>query len=121
MLQSKLPFVKENSFTIKKTRPRKGASFSALKFSGEELGREFGPRYQTIDVRIGNQRMTLNIAQGGWTLDETTIEPKDIATLENQRCELEKDNDILRTKLDMLLEMLAQVTAEQELQKELDQ
>ncbi|CAF0809982.1 unnamed protein product [Rotaria sordida] len=121
MSRSRLSIVKNNPFAITKTKPRKSISHSRLKFSSEELARELGPQYQTIDVRIGNQRMILNIAQGGWILDETTIESKDMTALEKQRCELEKDNTILRTKLDMLLEMLAEVTAEGELHNESDQ
>jgi hypothetical protein len=57
---------KNNPFIIRKTKPRKGISRSPIQLSGEELARELGPRYQTIDVRIGNQRMVLDIAQGTW-------------------------------------------------------
>ncbi len=59
---------KNNPFIIHKTKPRKAISRSPLKLPGEVLAREFGPRYQTIDVRIGNQRMVLDIAQGTWIL-----------------------------------------------------
>jgi hypothetical protein len=37
--------------------------------------------------------------------------------LEKKKRELEEDNNILRTKLNILLEMLAEVTAEQELRR----
>ena len=37
--------------------------------------------------------------------------------LEKTKRELEEDNNTLRTKLDMLLEMLAEVTAEYELRR----
>jgi hypothetical protein len=40
-----------------------------------------------------------------------------MATLEKRKHLLEKDNSILRAKLDIILEMLAEVTAEEELQQ----
>jgi len=55
-----------NSFSINKTKPRKFVSRSPLKLPAEELARELGPRYQIIDARIGNQKMTYDIAQGNW-------------------------------------------------------
>jgi len=40
-----------------------------------------------------------------------------MAILENRKHLLEKDNSILRAKLDIILEMLAEVTAEEKLQQ----
>ncbi|CAF3360130.1 unnamed protein product [Rotaria sp. Silwood1] len=120
MLRSNRFITKKNLFAIKITKPRKGISFSPLKLSSEEMANELGPQYRTIDVHIGNQRMVLDMAQGGWILDGTSIEPADMTKLEKQRNELEKDNSILRTKLDILLEMLAETTAEKSLQEKHD-
>jgi hypothetical protein len=55
-----------NLFCTRKTKPRKFVSRSPLKLPAQELAREFGPQYQTIDTCIGNQKMTYNIAQGEW-------------------------------------------------------
>ncbi len=49
--------------------------------------------------------------------EETKIDSHDMATLEKRKHLLEKDNSILRAKLDIILEMLAEVTAEEELQQ----
>jgi hypothetical protein len=68
MSQLRPPFRRKISFTIRKTKPRKVISRSPLKFSAENLARELGPIYQTVDVRIGTQRMTLDTTRGGWTL-----------------------------------------------------
>ncbi len=38
--------------------------------------------------------------------------------LEKKKRELEEDNNILRTKLDILLEMLAEITAEHQLRRD---
>ncbi len=55
-----------NSFSIHKTKPRKFVSRSPLKLPAEELARELGPQYQTIDTRIGNQKMVYDTIQGNW-------------------------------------------------------
>jgi hypothetical protein len=41
-----------------------------------------------------------------------------MSKLEKKKRELEEDNNILRTKLDILLEMLAEVTAEHQLRRD---
>jgi hypothetical protein len=64
----KSPFHKKTSFTTSKSTPRKMMSHSPFKYSAEDLARELGPNYQTVDVRIGNQRMILDTIQGGWVL-----------------------------------------------------
>lgn len=56
----------QSSFSIRKTKPRKFVSRSSLKLTAEELARELGPRYQTIDARIGHQKLVYDIAQGQW-------------------------------------------------------
>jgi hypothetical protein len=55
-----------SSFSIHKTKPRKFVSRSPLKLPAEELARELGPQYHTIDACIGNQKMRYDIAQGNW-------------------------------------------------------
>jgi len=66
MSHSRLPFRRKNPFLFRKTEPRKLMSRSPLKFTAEENARELGPIYQTIDIRIGNQRLILDITQGVW-------------------------------------------------------
>jgi hypothetical protein len=53
-------------FSIHRTKPRKFVSRSPLKLPAEELARELGPQYQIIDARIGNQKLTYDIAHGNW-------------------------------------------------------
>ncbi len=55
-----------SSFSIRKTKPRKVVSRSPLKLPAEDLARELGPHYQTIDARIGNQKMAFDIVHGDW-------------------------------------------------------
>ena len=62
-----------SSFSIRKTKPRKAVSRSPLKLPSEELAREFGPQYQTIDARIGDQKVTFDIAQGDWIVGKISL------------------------------------------------
>ena len=57
-----------SSFSIRKTKARPAVSRSPLKYPAEELAREFGTQYQTIDARIGNQRVVFDATQGEWLL-----------------------------------------------------
>ncbi|CAF1608538.1 unnamed protein product [Rotaria magnacalcarata] len=109
-----------SSFSIRKTKPRPAVSRSPLKLPAEELARELGPQYQTIDVRIGTQKLAFDIEHGDWIADgivSTAVSAREMTKLEKRKRELEEDNNILRTKLDILLEMLAEVTAEHELRR----
>lgn len=65
-MRSNLPMYRKDPFVIRKTQPRKGLSRSPPKLFGKDIACELGSRYETIDVHIGNQRMILDLAQGGW-------------------------------------------------------
>ncbi|CAF0886266.1 unnamed protein product [Rotaria sp. Silwood1] len=109
-----------SSFSIHKTKPRRLTSRSPLKLPAEEMARELGTHYQTIDARIGNQKITYDIAQGGWKSDGTVhafVDSREMAKLDKSKRELEEDNNTLRVKIDMLLEMLAEITAEHDLRR----
>ena len=47
----------------------------------------------------------------------TVVSSREMGKLEKKKRELEEDNNMLRAKLDILLEMLAEVTAEHELRR----
>ncbi|CAF2410933.1 unnamed protein product [Rotaria sp. Silwood2] len=109
-----------SSFSIHKTKPRRFTSRSPLKLPAEEMARELGVQYQTIDARIGNQKITYDISQASWKSDGTVntfVDSREMAKLEKTKRELEDDNNVLRAKIDMLLEMLAEITAEHELRQ----
>lgn len=56
----------KNPFHIAKTKPRKAISRSPFKLFDGSVSHELGPYNQPIDLRIGNQRMILDISQGCW-------------------------------------------------------
>ncbi|CAF3331025.1 unnamed protein product [Rotaria socialis] len=118
MFRSKLPVGKKYAFLTKRAKPRKIASRSPLKFSSQEFDREFGSRYQIIDIHIGDVRLILDLVEGVWKLVEPPISPEELVALEKQRSELDEDNAYLRAKLDILFELVAETTAEAELRRE---
>lgn len=92
-------------------------SRSPLKFDSAQMKHELGPELGAIDVRIGNLQLKFDLTQGIWIPDEK-IQTND---LERKKAELEQENTLLSTKLDILLEMLAQATAEEELEDQTKQ
>jgi hypothetical protein len=54
------------------------------------------------------------------SLDETITDPQDITVLEQRKQELEEVNNMLRTRLDILLTMLAEVNAEEQFKGKVD-
>lgn len=55
-----------SSFSIRKTKGRKVVSRSPLKLAAEDLSRELGPQIQTIDARVGDQKMAFDPIRGEW-------------------------------------------------------
>lgn len=125
-------------FAIRKTKPRKAPSRSPLHFTAEELAHELGPRYQTIDARIGNQRLVYDIEQSRWTAGEclpnrtdadervgfasggtvgSSASSRGILKLEKTKRDLEEDNRALQLRINGLLQMLAEVIAESDVRR----
>ena len=55
-----------SSFSFRKTDIRKGRSQTPLLFGAEKYAREFGATCDTIDVHIGDQKLTLDPKSGEW-------------------------------------------------------
>ena len=64
-----------SSFSIRKTKNRKAVSRSPLKLAAEDLARELGSQVQTIDARIGNQKMAFDAAHGEWLAGRFSLAP----------------------------------------------
>lgn len=61
------------SFSFRKTKDRAAVTRKTLNFNAEELARELGPRVQTIDAKIGNEKMTFDVARGEWIAGEKSM------------------------------------------------
>ncbi|XP_005207363.1 protein chibby homolog 1 isoform X1 [Bos indicus x Bos taurus] len=113
-----------STFSPKKTPPRKSASLSNLHNldrSTREV--ELGLDYGTPTMNLAGQ--SLKFENGQW-IAETGIsggvDRREAQRLRRRNQQLEEENNLLRLKVDILLDMLSETTAESHLmEKELDE
>lgn len=111
-------------FSPKKTPPRKSASLSnlhSLDRSTREL--ELGLDYGTPTMNLAGQ--SLKFENGQWVADSVIsggVDRRETQRLRKRNQQLEEENNLLRLKVDILLDMLSETTAESHLKdKELDE
>ncbi|XP_041093752.1 protein chibby homolog 1 isoform X2 [Polyodon spathula] len=111
-----------NVFSPKKTPPRKSASLSnlhTLDRSTREV--EIGLEYGSPMMNIGGQ--SLKFEDGQWLSESGgSVSQKEVQHLKKRNVQLEEENNLLRLKIDILLDMLSETTAESHLmEKELEE
>ncbi|KAM3878347.1 protein chibby homolog 1-like [Diretmus argenteus] len=111
-----------NTFSPKKTPPRKSASLSNLHTLDRstreiELGIVYGPPV----MNIGGQ--SLKFEDGQWLADSGGSVPgKELQRLKKRNVQLEEENNLLKLKNEILLDMLTETTAESHLmERELEE
>nr|XP_048310727.1 protein chibby homolog 1 isoform X1 [Myodes glareolus] len=123
LLESGMPLF-GSIFSPKKTPPRKSASLSnlhSLDRSTREL--ELGLDYGTPTMNLAGQN--LKFENGQWVADTVIsggVDRRETQRLRKRNQQLEEENNLLRLKVDILLDMLSETTAESHLKdKELDE
>ncbi|KAG3290930.1 protein chibby homolog 1 [Marmota monax] len=113
-----------NIFSPKKTPPRKSASLSNLRSldrSTREV--ELGLDYGTPTMNLTGQ--SLKFENGHWITEtgiSAGVDRREAQRLRRRNQQLEEENNLLRLKVDILLDMLSETTAESHLmEKELDE
>ncbi|XP_009900786.2 protein chibby homolog 1 [Dryobates pubescens] len=112
-----------NTFSPKKTPPRKCASLSSLYFtdrSNREI--ELGLEYGTPTVNLPGH--SLKFENGQWVAESGTFtgDHREMQHLRKRNQQLQEENNLLRLKVDILLDMLSETTAESHLmEKELEE
>ncbi|XP_066040222.1 protein chibby homolog 1 [Chamaea fasciata] len=112
-----------NSFSPKKTPPRKWASLSNLHLldrSTREV--ELGLEYGTPTMNLAGQ--SLKFENGHWVSESGSFlgDRRELQRLRKRNQQLEEENNLLRLKVDILLDMLSETTAESHLmEKELEE
>ncbi|MBN3302434.1 protein chibby homolog 1 [Amia ocellicauda] len=112
-----------NTFSPKKTPPRKSASLSnlhTLDRSTREL--ELGLEYGAPAITIGGQ--SLKFEEGQWITESGGggASQRELQRLRKRNLQLEEENNLLRLKIDILLDMLSETTAETHLmEKEMEE
>ncbi|XP_033018819.1 protein chibby homolog 1 isoform X1 [Lacerta agilis] len=112
-----------NTFSPKKTPPRKSASLSNLhtldRSSREiELGLEYGTPVMTLTGQ------SMRFENGQWIAESfgDTGDRRETNRLRKRIQQLEEENNLLQLKIDILLDMLSETTAESHLmQKEMEE
>ncbi|KAK7122762.1 hypothetical protein R3I94_019763 [Phoxinus phoxinus] len=110
-----------NTFSPKKTPPRKSASLSnlhTLDRSTREI--ELGLEYGYPMMNLGSQNFKFE--DGQWISESGgNVSGKEVQRLKKRNLQLEEENNLLRLKIEVLLDMLSESTAETHLiQKELE-
>ncbi|XP_053912478.1 protein chibby homolog 1 isoform X1 [Cuculus canorus] len=112
-----------STFSPKKTPPRKCASFSNLQLldrSTREI--ELGLEYGTPTMNLAGQ--SLKFENGQWVADSGSFtgDRREMQRLRKRNQQLEEENNLLRLKVDVLLDMLSETTAASRLmEKELEE
>ncbi|CAN9508977.1 unnamed protein product [Ophioblennius macclurei] len=101
-----------NLFSPKKTPPRKSASLSSLHTLDRstreiELGLDFGPPM----MNIGGQ--SLKFEDGQWIAESGgNVSTREMQRLKKRNVQLEEENNLLKLKIEILLDMLTETTVE---------
>ncbi|CAL8283965.1 unnamed protein product [Merluccius merluccius] len=111
-----------NTFSPKKTPPRKSASLSnlhTLDRSTREV--ELGLEYGLPVMNLGGQ--SLKFEEGQWVSESGgAVSSKETQRLRKRNLQLEEENNLLKLKIDLLLDMLSETTAESHLmERELEE
>uniref|UniRef100_H3D5X4 Chibby 1, beta catenin antagonist n=1 Tax=Tetraodon nigroviridis TaxID=99883 RepID=H3D5X4_TETNG len=101
-----------NTFSPKKIPPRKSASLSSLHTLDRstrevELGLEYGPPAMSL----GGQ--TWKFEEGQWITESGgSSSGREVQRLKKRNLQLEEENNLLKLKIETLLDMLTQTTVE---------
>ncbi|KAJ0015740.1 hypothetical protein NQD34_014030 [Periophthalmus magnuspinnatus] len=116
----KMPLFK-STFSPKKTPARKAASLSSLHTLDRstretELGIEYGPPC----MNIGGQNWKFE--EGQWITESSgTVSNKEMQRLKKRNTQLEEENNLLKLKIEILMDMLTETTVQYHLmEKELE-
>ncbi|XP_022240264.1 protein chibby homolog 1-like [Limulus polyphemus] len=108
-----------NKFSPKRTTPRKSSSLSNIThdldpaYIQEELGVNYGP----IKLQLGNQ--LAKFVNGQWIIDSkrSNASLKETEELKQQNKQLIEENNLLKYKLEIMLDLLTEKTLELHLQE----
>jgi len=105
-----------NKFSPKKGGPRKSPSMSNLNLDATERSAEFGVDYGPVKVKLGGNEISF---EGGEWISDTPGggNQRETIRLKKQNVALTEENNLLKIKIELLLDMLSERTAELHLQE----
>lgn len=107
-----------NKFSPKKGAPRKTHSLTNLNLDRPHSDAEFGIDYGPIKLKLGSNEIVFD--GGEWISEAASAGGgggKELHRVKQQNKQLKEENNLLKIKIDLLLDMLSQRTAEMHLQR----
>ncbi|KAL3875515.1 hypothetical protein ACJMK2_033461 [Sinanodonta woodiana] len=100
-----------DKFSPKKTPPRRAQSLSNLHLDATQAKQEFGLDTGPVRIRLGGQEVTFQ--DGMWVQDAGpgASSHKEVMKLRRDNQHLQEENNLLKLKLELLLDMLAETSA----------
>lgn len=100
-----------NKFSPKKTPPRRAHSLSNLHLDASQSREEFGPDVGPVKLKLGGSEIQFD--NGMWVAESGAggASHKEVMKLRKQNQLLSEENNLLKLKIDVLLDMLAEATA----------
>ncbi|ESO84772.1 hypothetical protein LOTGIDRAFT_236125 [Lottia gigantea] len=100
-----------NKFSPKKTPPRRAQSLSNLHLDSTQSQAEFGLDCNNVKVNLGGNEVTFE--NGHWIQESAGggAGHHEVIRLQKHNQQLQEENNFLKLKLDILLDMLAETSA----------
>ncbi|KAJ8037558.1 Protein chibby-like 1 [Holothuria leucospilota] len=107
-----------NKFAVKKTPPRRSLSLNNLNNLESSIREEhYGLNYDAPKIKIAGQEFKFDDENGMWTSEAggSGVGQKEFLKMKKQNQGLQEENNLLKLKIELLLDMLAECTAEKHL------
>ncbi|KAM3173061.1 hypothetical protein ACTXT7_013252 [Hymenolepis weldensis] len=107
-------------FSLPKMPPRKASSMTNLsQLDASTRSNEFGLDYGVVKARLSGRNLIFK--NGRWRVEDGDTgderASKEATQLKNENRKLYEENNLLKIKVELLLDMLAEATAEAQLQE----
>ncbi|XP_076053084.1 beta catenin antagonist chibby isoform X2 [Oratosquilla oratoria] len=100
-----------SKFSPGKAPPRRSLSLSSLRRESDKSGRELSQDFNEIKINLGGQEATFN--NGEWIASSHgKASSREVARLRQQNSELQEENNLLKLKVELLIDMLTEKSAD---------
>ncbi|KAK7054603.1 Protein chibby 1 [Halocaridina rubra] len=101
------------SFSPGPSPPRRAVSLSSLRRESDKSGVDLSNNFSKIRLNIGGQNASFE--DGEWIADEGSrgrVSSREVAKLRQQNQNLQEENNLLKLKVELLLDMLTEKSAD---------
>ncbi|KAG7173708.1 protein chibby homolog 1-like isoform X1 [Homarus americanus] len=101
------------SFSPGKSPPRRSVSLSSLRRESDKVGQDLSHDFSKIRLNIGGQNATFEdgewVSEGG---SKGRVSSREVARLRQENQTLLEENNLLKLKVELLLDMLTEKSAD---------